>query len=161
MKSIVFLDIDGVLLPDPWRTFLKDIWHDSKGQIKSKDIYGYMFFEPNVLAFNRIVESTNCDIVISSSWRTRRDLSTFRRMWAERDIEGKIIGLTPILSDSYENRGDEIQMYLDEFNPSRYCIIDDKEQMNPDQAPFFVRTNHKCGLTQADADKCIDILNAE
>lgn len=159
MKKSLFLDIDGVLIPDPWRNFLKEIWEKSKGQIKSKDIFGYLFFEPNVIALNRIVEATDCDIVISSSWRTRRDLSTFRRMWTERDIEGNIFGLTHILNDSYANRGDEIQLFLDEYNPKTYCIIDDKDQMNHDQMPYFVRTDYHCGLTLADADKCIKILN--
>ena len=159
MEKILFLDIDGVLIPDPWRNFLKDIWASSNGQIKSKDVYGYLFFEPNVLELNRIVETTNCDIVISSSWRTRRDLSTFRRMWAERDISGRIIGLTHVLSDSYENRGDEIQLFLDDYGPDTYCILDDKDQMNPSQSEFFVRTNHKCGITKVDADRCIEILN--
>ena len=157
--KILFLDIDGVLVPYDWRCYLKQAWDKSRGRIKSKDVFGYLFFDQAVYALNRIVEETGCDIIISSSWRTKRDLSTFRRMWAERDLSGKIIDLTPILCDSYENRGDEIQLAINEWHPKQYCILDDKEQMNPDQMPFFVRTDSGYGLTQEDADECIAILN--
>lgn len=63
MKKIIFLDFDGVLNTEYNQNLL--MYHGKSW----KDKYG-AFFDPETVAeLKRIVEETNADIVIESSWK--------------------------------------------------------------------------------------------
>lgn len=139
-KSVLFLDIDGVL--------------NSK---KTLGVYGEHLSSPMVRSCNKIVKLTACDVVISSSWRVLYDIPTLQAMlfnqgftWAH-----KIVGRT---DDLPQKRGYEIQKYLDEHDYSCYCILDDETDMLDHQKPFFIRTNWDIGLTDEDAENAIKLL---
>ena len=43
---------------------------------------------------------------------------------------------------------------------NKYIILDDDEDMNPEQLPFFIKTNpYEDGLNEEVKDKAINILN--
>jgi len=165
MNKVIFLDIDGVL-NTKW-------WYTQMNRNTPKDKYGYAFDPKAVANLRRIVEETGADIVISSSWKCM-GLSEMEEMWRARCLPGKIIGLTPnsvsnglLLNadiDSIELfhiRGEEIKEWLKmhEKQVSNYTIIDDMDNMLPDQQSHFVQTNPEEGITEEDVQKTIKILN--
>lgn len=140
-----------------------------------KDKYGYAFDPKAVANFKGIVEETGADIVISSSWKCM-GLSKMEDMWKDRNLPGRIIGITPnFVSDElllnadidsieiYHIRGEEIKEWLanNGTHVSNYVIIDDMDNMLPEQQSHFVQTNPEIGITKEDSEKVIKILNKE
>lgn len=143
--SVLFLDVDGVL-----------------------NRYGKfpVNLESDLLAnLVRIVETTDCRIVLSSTWRlmdrAMRDLK-----FAFDDLGLILDGVTPDLARTMENgiwagkeRGHEIQAWMDDhFTPDRFCILDDNSDM-AHLLPKLIKTNSFEGLTDAITDRVIDALN--
>ena len=97
-------------------------------------------------------------------------------MWKDRGLPGKLIGITPnsvsdeLLVDAdidsielFHIRGEEIKEWLTKHGKhvSHYVIIDDMDNMLPEQQSHFVQTNPEVGITEDDANKAIVILNKE
>lgn len=161
MLKIIFLDIDGVL--NVRRT--------------DRDKYGSLFHDNFVDNLRMIVEKTGAYIVISSTWRFS-GWNNIQDMWRDRDLPGKVVGLTPDYAkiDLWDDtmgrveRGFEIQEWL-KHHPrvSNYVILDDDDDMLTSQRSHFVKTsdniNHPdCidigyGLTKQCALDAIRILN--
>jgi len=167
MHKVIFLDIDGVL-NTKW-------WYTQMDRNTPKDKYGYAFDPKAVANLRRIVEETGAIIVISSSWKCM-GLSQMEEMWDVRNLPGKIVGITPnSVSDEllvnadidsielFHIRGEEIKEWLTRHGKhvSHYVIIDDMDNMLPEQQTLFVQTNPEVGLTEDDANKAIVILNKE
>lgn len=165
MNKVIFLDIDGVL-NTKW-------WYTQMNRNTPKDKYGYAFDPKAVANLRRIIEETGSDIVISSSWKCM-GLSEMEDMWEERNLPGKVIGITPnsvsdeLLVDAdidliklFHIRGEEIKEWLKMHGKqvSNYTIIDDMDNMLPDQQSHFVQTNPEEGITEEDVQKTIKILN--
>ena len=162
MRKIIFLDIDGVLSPRWWNSD------------KQSDNYGCLFDAKAVANLAKIVEETDAEIVISSSWKDM-GLVELQNMWRDRDLPGKIVDITPdYMSDElllkedsadmdylYE-RGSEIQgwLLLHGDDVSRYVIIDDMDDILPEQKSHFVQTDPEVGITEEDAYNAVIILNA-
>lgn len=147
--KVIFLDYDGVLNrignghPTPVRT-----------------INGVMTMaEPElVYRLNLIVDRTDAELVLSSSWR---HLPDWRQAMKASGIVKAFLDRTPSRSDhrkygiEYQHlcRGHNIQDWLDEHpDVERYAIIDDCADMLRSQTPNFFRTNEQEGLTQEIAD---------
>ena len=152
----LFLDFDGVLNPIHYENMMWKMWKTSDGLIKSKDEYGMIFFDQSITHLRYIIEQTNCEIVISSTWRIQGILA-MQEMWLSRNMPGKIIGVTPLL----DTRGEEIQHYLNNElgNTKEYAILDDRVILG--HKDHFVKTNGYYGLTREDAEQVIKILNNE
>ncbi len=163
--KVLFLDIDGVL-NTKW-------WYTQMGKNTPKDKYGYAFDPKAIANLKRIVEETGASIVISSSWKCM-GLSQIEEMWDIRNLPGKIVGITPnSVSDElllnadidsielFHIRGEEIKEWLKmhEKHVRNYAIIDDMDNMLPEQQSHFVQTNPEVGITEEDAQKTIEILN--
>lgn len=165
MNKVIFLDIDGVLNTNRWYTQMETN--------TPQDKYGYAFDPKAVTNLKRIVAETGADIVISSSWKCM-GLSQMEDMWEDRNLPGKIIGITPnSISDEmllnadidsielFHIRGEEIKEWLTKYGKqvSNYAIIDDMDNMLSEQESRFVHTNPENGITEEDALKTIEILN--
>lgn len=165
--KVLFLDIDGVLNTKYWYTQMD--------RNTPKDKYGYAFDPNSVANLKRIVEDTGAEIVISSSWKCM-GLSQMEDMWRDRNLPGRIIGITPnSVSDEmllnadidsielFHIRGEEIKEWLMKHakRVSSYAIIDDMDNMLPEQQSHFVQSNPEVGITEGDADTIITILNKE
>ena len=101
-------------------------------------------------------------------------LVELQNMWRDRDLPGKIVDITPdYMSDElllkedsadmdylYE-RGSEIQgwLLLHGDDVSRYVIIDDMDDILPEQKSHFVQTDPEVGITEEDVDKTVRLLN--
>ena len=167
MRKVVFLDIDGVL-NTKW-------WYTQMDRKTPKDKYGYAFDPKAVANLRKVVDETEAGIVISSSWKCM-GLSQMEDMWDERNLPGKVVGITPnsvsdeLLVDTdidsmelFHIRGEEIKEWLTKHGKhvSHYVIIDDMDNMLPEQQSHFVQTNPEVGITEDDANKAIVILNKE
>jgi len=101
------------------------------------------------------LNTTDIKIVLSSTWRLHPE------MFEHLEVAGiKWIGITPDLAEfgqglwNAAQRGDEIKRYLGAHGEiERYAIIDDYEDMLPEQQPYFVRTNDRHGITPDDIEK--------
>lgn len=162
--KVIFLDIDGVL-NTKW-------WYTQMDRNTPRDKYGYAF-DPNAVAnLQKIIDETGADIVISSSWKSF-GLAELEEMWQDRALPGKLIGITPnSVSDEmlltadldhmelFSIRGMEIKEWMTKHGKrvSHYVIIDDMDNMLPEQQSHFVQTNSEVGITIDDVQKVIRIL---
>ena len=169
MEKIIFLDFDGVLNTEHYQRLLSyqgKAWRDEYGA----------FFDPEaVLQLRRIVDATNADIVVESSWKFY-GLEAMQEMWMKRKMPGKIIDITPSsVSDSWlltanlddidpamgHCKGKEIASWLSDnaSKDAHYVIIDDEYVILESQSPYFLLSNPYNGITEEIADKAISILN--
>lgn len=153
MNKFIFLDFDGVLNTE---NYFKE--QSELGNLTT-DEYGCLFDSKSIGNLEKVIVATNAKIVISSSWRFDGN-DKMQELWKNRKLPGIFLDCTP-LSGLYENacRGAEIQ---DWFNQNatpkdRYVIFDDMPDMLRSQESFFIRTNAKIGITEA--EKAIAILN--
>jgi len=164
MSKVIFLDIDGVLNTG-W-------WYSQMDRNTPKDKYGYAFDPISVANLKKILDETGAEIVISSSWKSF-GLTELETMWHDRGLPGRLIGITPnTVSDElllnadldhmelFSIRGMEIKEWLDKHGKkvSHYVIIDDMDNMLPEQKPHFVQTNPEVGITDKNADEAIMML---
>ena len=144
--KIIFLDIDGVLNLIP----------------QGFDKYGGIFHQHFTDNLSKIINDTGAKIVISSTWRLS-GLQVMNDMWKFRNLPGEVIGITPtayyntdfrIGIDEDATRGHEIRWWLENYtkNVDNYVILDDDNDMLPEQMSNFVITSGN-----EDHDDCIDI----
>lgn len=129
---VLFVDIDGVL-----------ITRQSMRRFKSARV-----FDPNcVRNFNFIIKNINPDIVVSSTWRIKRDIPELIALFRKFGAEGNIIGKTPHISYDRGQRGLEIHRWLTEAKYSGdFVVIDDEVSDMGDLLPKVVQTNMDGGL---------------
>lgn len=150
--KIIFLDIDGVLNVIP----------------QGYDKYGCTFHKHFIENLDYIIQNTDAKIVISSTWRFN-GLKEMQDMWINRNLPGDVIDITPYLGNNVK-RGDEINDWLmNNQSISNYVIIDDDDDMLPQQYNNFVKTSDNIehddcvdigyGLTKECAELAIKILN--
>jgi len=152
MNKIIFLDFDGVLNTEHYQGLLQyqgKPWQDEYGA----------FFDPKaVKQLKRIIDATDADIVVESSWKYL-GLDAMREMWIARDLPGKVIDITPSLLG--KNKGVEIASWLSKYAKQdiRYVIIDDEYVILDSQLPHFILTNPNEGITEEQANRAISMLN--
>ena len=135
MQKVLFLDIDGVV----------GSMYTHGGDIQ---------FDPvHVSLVRSIIKETECLVVLSSTWR----LSSQGRLHAGA-LLGAPFDVTP--SISFLQRGLEIEAWLKaQEGEVRYAIIDDDDDMLPEQRPHFFRTDGVVGLTPKIVESIITHLN--
>lgn len=149
-RMIIFLDFDGVMDNGKYDLYLNQY------NLPEKDEFGVLFDPDCMAALKHIIDETNAEIVISSSWKIDMSIEDMQRMWKERNLPSMPIDVTPTIS---RHRGDEIAAWLTLCpDPCRCVIIDDeqREQFNMDQYPHLIYTK---GLTMSIADNVIKLLN--
>ncbi len=170
MKKIIFLDIDGVLIPEFYRNFLKKMKELSVNETYNSDEFGHLFFDQSVKVLEKIITSTDAYIVISSTWKDFGFVH-LKEMWRHRNLPGCIIDMTPSQVEVVERgevefydtvgRGAEIASWIkwSKFD-GNYVIIDDTiDDMLASQSDKIVEVNSMTGLISSNADKAIAILN--
>lgn len=153
-KKIVFLDIDSVVNSEQW-------------YMKTKGVKGD--FDPEAIKLLNQLEGIGAEIVVSSSWG-EDGVKSLRSV----GLKVPIIGHTEHFYVDWMCRGNEIEKWLvDAFTNGtkfgskyyqkdyEYVIFDDDCDMLLGQKDNFIQVNRKTGLTQADIDKAIKILNRE
>jgi len=160
---IIFLDVDGVLNSDQvcFEIRMNDINQNGYG-----GFFGGTVTPTHALVcwgqelvdnLREIVEKTNAQIVISSTWRITHPVKQFIEMF-------KIYGWdnAPVIDKTEHlgtQRGYEISKWLERHSEvKQYVILDDNSDMLKEQKDNFVQTDEKVGLSKQDVLKAIAIL---
>lgn len=156
--KVIFLDFDGVLCN------VESISAGYKARTApEQDPYGP--HDACVAALNRIIKETGAMIVVSSTWRKQKDahsaMAQLLRRWG---VIGTVISVTPQPHGdeyAYQRRGCEIQLWIDRCGRhpvTSFVVLDDDADM-AHLSHRLVQTRMPEGLTEADADRAIAILN--
>ena len=155
--KILFLDIDGVLNGHEW-----------DDEAKSCNIR-----RECVKRLNRVVSATGCKIVVSSAWRYillggSMDHKGFGYMLRTHGLIAPggsmhlIIGHTDPDADPPGSDGERARQILkwriENFPESRYAVVDDDDDGFTLAGMPVVITDGGKGLTDADADRLIELL---
>jgi hypothetical protein len=157
VSPILFLDIDGVLNS---ADFLYQVrLKTPQGPIVLADQWQLSaLLDPGAIqVLNQILDASNAEIVVSSTWRLSLSVGDFRKVFQEMGIRGKILGVTPHLS--CRPRGEEIHQWLLENRKlgHPFAILDDDSDMG-DLAPFLVKTTFEKGLGQEHIQQTLSLL---
>lgn len=141
--KVLFLDIDGVV--NCANTF--------------NSMQGRFPLDP-LLAFRVgkiTLEVPELRVILSSSWRHSQE--------GIQEISKRIVpisGITPFINKPNRCRGDEIKAWLDAHaDVTRYAILDDDNDMLPEQMTHFFKTEWSTGITEEIADEIISYFNCE
>lgn len=137
--KVLFLDIDGVL-----------------------NVFGKEDIIPSTIPhLNRILEATNCKVVISSDWRCavhsgQVTLKGFEWMLATHGVKNlDIIGVTRPQAAGYDLRGHQIKDWLtDHSDVTEYVVLDDMDERVM-EGLSLAKTDSLVGLTSEIADEVI------
>lgn len=158
VNRYIFLDIDGVLNTSRsylTRTAAGEPWRDD---------YGPFFDEESVSNLRLIVDATEADIVIISTWKYK-GIDAMHTLWTLREMPGFLLGVTPeVVSNDFCIRSMEIKKWLAQNAPEdpadyRYVIIDDSSIFLPEHKPYLINTSSTVGITSEDAEKAIALLS--
>lgn len=155
--KIIFLDFDGVLNDDP-----KLSYETHKKDFKLKNLSKHIH-EDKISLVNNIVEKTGAKIIISSSWRLLADIDELKTLLKEKGLKGEILDVTAKGGKEHDDRWKHIESKIKEYKPSSFVILDDDHISTEKnfKNPNFVKTQDHTGLTKADVEKAIDILNGD
>jgi len=164
MNPLIFLDMDGVILPFP--------------ASKQKSSCGAIFADYTLEALSFILESVpNIKVVLSSTWRSQENL--IREILDSFRLYGVAFG-SPLLHitefhdltnpDYHGERQHEIHKWLEHHKfPSIWVAIDDEPLLegkaNEERRPIFeghvVQTQSHIGLDMAKAREAVDLLTTQ
>lgn len=177
MNKLIFLDVDGVLNNYSYASS-PDLVEGTPigfgGWFRDEEpphVDNVKWDPDNVAALQSILTAVpDVQVVISSTWREAFTVGTFNKMFELYDLPQIVVGATPIHAFITEGvvipgspRGSEIKEYLNTRHKNqdvRYVILDDNNDMLPEQQAFFVQTDEMWGLTQTDANRAIEILTS-
>ena len=152
--KIIFLDIDGVMNSTE---SMMDNYHNGVR------MYNDAPDPKSIAALNKIIDSTDALIVITSTWRKLHNILSLGYIFHLSGLKGDpILGATPVIHNHI--RGDEIQAWIDNYftahGPSidSFVILDDDSDMGH-LMDHLIYINGDTGLTMDDADKAIKMLN--
>jgi hypothetical protein len=149
VAPILFLDIDGVLNSVEWMKH-GTMWGSNLGAL-----------DPVACArLDRVLVATGADIVLSSAWRHSTSCEKMQTFLRVRGCpSARVIDRTPWGSemppDSGDERGHQIQHWLDTHPTPRFAIVDDSTDM-VHLLPKLIRTPWETGL----GDEHVELLIA-
>jgi hypothetical protein len=172
---VIFLDIDGVLNTESFvgcAFQVQEILNKNKiTNISLNDIirdqYGLLFDPLSVKSLEIIIKNTGAKLVISSTWR-HSGIEIMQEMWKIRNLPGEVVDITPTLRNTEDkrpfkercDRGHEIKKWLDTHpEVTGYLILDDDDDMLPEQQPNFLQTHFQYGLMTKQIQLATEILN--
>ena len=144
MRKILFLDFDGVLVTERGQK------HHLAANGTLRDEHGALFDPLSVDSLRQIIDSTDAEIVVTSTWKMEIGLDGIRQMWRDRDLPGKVIGVTPYIDPIH--RGDEIAAWLDSYGEDcRFAIIDDTpftDFFREEQLAHLFKVHERVGIDE-------------
>lgn len=149
MKTVVFLDIDGVL--------------NSLSSVLALGAPSKCLDPVCIGLLARLCKETDAKIVVSSTWRLGRTVPQLQYTLDQLgawELSNRFIGRTS--DDHNGHRGRQIKQWIDENQfTGRYMIVDDDSDMLPEQMPFFVKTSFEDGFRAAHYKQAMVILKPE
>lgn len=175
-RRVIFLNFDGVLNTE------RHIASRRQAALSLSDKYGYLFDPSSVANLQKIVDATEASIVITSSWRLE-GCERMEALWRDRKLPGLLLGITGrhytgkepfnIWDDEEPDPGEEdrivkgvdidqwLQQHVRIPFRCRYVILDDENDLLPEQQPYFIRIDPQVGITEEDARRAIQILKTK
>lgn len=155
-RPILFLDVDGVLNSHAY------IRRGGSLSCRSDGL------DPDaVTQLQRIVDETQCSLILSSTWRLIHPLAHMRGRLIEKGMRHPcpLRGKTPDLSEQQTKgviqigarRGEEVKAWIEanRFKAPYVCLDDDSDFL---EGQPLVQTTFETGLTAEHADRCIALL---
>ena len=153
MRKILFLDVDGVL--------------NDLQVLSTREELG----ENHLLQFKKIVVETNCEVVLSSSWRILEEWKTrLKEAFVKHNIPFWISETPQLKGENFciVPRKEEILLWLNEnvIQNSKVLILDDENDADITGHSLvhikdkFIHTCMNHGLTIDHAKVAIEFLNA-
>lgn len=150
--AILFLDLDGVLIP----------------HTPNEPDDAIVRFSPSAIsALNRITRESAARIVVSSMWRFFARWDELRAILTDAGVDGDVIDRLPLEfpeDDDPSCRGEEIAHWVRTHDFRGKLVVLDDEASVPPFEQFLVRPDPAVGLTTDDANMALRILrgtNAE
>jgi len=148
---LILLDIDAVLVPaNSWEKpeFMED---------------GFPAFNlRSVKALQRIISATNAPVVLTTSHKTKYEVSKWKDLLKLRGINPNSVRKLTTNSLQTSRRDEILAWYRNEHSPEeQFVIIDDDKMLNglPEKLKDnIVLTGPSVGLTEDLADEAISIL---
>jgi two-component SAPR family response regulator len=148
---LILLDIDGVLVPaNSWEKpeFMED---------------GFPIFNLNsVKALQRIISETNASVLLTTSHKTKYNVSQWKNLLQSRGINPKKVRRLTTNSLQISRKDEILEWYNKKHMPNEnFVIIDDDKMLNslPENLKGnLVLTSSSVGLTNDLADEAISIL---
>ena len=157
MRKILFLDFDGVMVTDRHQVQL------AATNSPLRDDHGVKFDPVCVESLKLIIDSTDAEIVVISTWKIEMGLDGILQMWDVRNLPGRVIGVTPDIDPIH--RGDEIAAWLATIPTAvRYAIIDDcpfTDFFKKEQIQHLFKVDEQSGLDGETANKIIECFNQD
>ena len=148
---LILLDIDAVLVPaNSWEKpeFMED---------------GFPAFNlRSVKALQRIISATNAPVVLTTSHKTKYEVSKWKDLLKLRGIDPKSVRKLTTNSLQTSRKDEILEWYRNQRSPEEeFVIIDDDKMLNglPEKLKDnIVLTGPSVGLTEDLADEAISIL---
>lgn len=148
--KLLFLDLDGV----------------ANNHAYNETSQSTTFLPRCVDQLNRIIEATDCRLVLSSAWRymligRAMTLCGFEYLLRSHGVaaQGRLVGMTPA-DEEWSQRESQIKEFLrGRVDVDGWCVLDDLPLMLYPEQWRFVRVDGSIGLTEKDADRAIAVLN--
>ena len=155
-RPVVFLDFDGVVETIYWEKDEDGSWSFNihkigRASLNNKQAIGWL---------NELYNKIPYDIVVSSSWRIGMTLEQLQTLITKSGFnpEIRVIGMTPVL---YQQRGLEIQQWIDDNKfTNKFIIIDDDSDMCH-LLPLLIRCDCQLGFTIYDYQKALRLLGGD
>ncbi len=141
MRKIIFLDIDGVFNCQNWYAIRKQPEHVCEHPLNE-------FWPEAVNRFNKIIEATNAEIVISSTWRSD-GIEKLKELFSKVGIKGNIIDVTPNFRSDKSVRGNEIYYWIDKhltYPWHAYPETEEKYKLYNEDGSFKMMNSCKEGV---------------
>jgi HAD domain in Swiss Army Knife RNA repair proteins len=161
-RSIVFLDIDGVLNSAQWYAQAGSRGEKGpSGTSTERELLERSIDPACVKRLNLLLQRTGAAVIVSSSWRKKHGLSEIVSIMEARGFCGEVIGTTSS-GDGTLSRGGEITTWLKKNLPlgAAYVVVDDEVETGL-PAEVVVVTSNDTGLTDEDVDRAIAILSRQ
>jgi len=161
ITKVVFLDFDGVLLPDP------DAHAQAQNGMNSSNYLSSVVFNPLCVSnLLHLLNKTGAEIVLSTSWADGHSLSDLSNCLMRNGIDPTLIFdyddpgektyMTP--RDPKYNRGEEVRAWLTEHTEIQQWVALDDNPSIMLLRERVVRTNPSRGFDRAALQKAMSFL---